>query len=146
MISGKRGLDRAHHPEQVDLDDLLVGVEVGRGKRRRWIIGDAGVGEDHVEPSEALECGVDCRCHLLGAGDVGGQRESTLGGKRSRDRVDALLGEVDQGDVRAARDERACSRRSDPAAGAGHEDGLGRDVVLGHGASWVVVLRIRRRV
>jgi hypothetical protein len=91
-----------------------------------------------------LDGGVDCRCHLLGARDIGGQREDALGGKRGRDLVDALLGEVDEGDACAPRDERAGSRRPDPAAGAGREDGLVRDVVLGHEASWVVVLRIRR--
>jgi hypothetical protein len=134
----ERGLDGAPHAEQVDLDDALEHGRRHGARGRRRVGGDAGVGEDDVQPAEALDGGADDVVHGRRVGDVRGDGEHLPGRQERGGAVEAGAAEVGEDDVRAAAGERRGDGGADAAGAAGDQRGLaGQGECHGHGDVWV---------
>ncbi len=111
------GVDGAVHAHQVDVDDAF---EVLRGHRTegRDAGGDPSVGDDDVEPAEALDRHRDGTLNGGAVGHVRGHAEGACVVYLRGGGLGGGLVEVGDHDARAAPCERVGGREADPAGGA----------------------------
>ncbi len=124
---GGRGPSELEGGDQVDGDDL--GEAVGLLPQRRHDVGDAGVGDDHVDPTVALD-------RLVHEGRRGPRDAHVAGdgvtlGERRGERLDSVGAPRSDHDRGPERVEHAGGAGTDPRAGAGHDRHLPVEAELG---------------
>ena len=118
----------AHHVDVQHPLEALRGHRV-EGRHTRC---DASVGDDHVEPAEAIDGGGDRLLHRAAIGHVAGEADRPgvvdLGGRLNC----RIRAQIDDHHRRSARDERSRGREADSPRRAGHERDLAVQLVAFH--------------
>ncbi len=113
---------RAHGPdgaEPVDRGHLLD--PLGRQRAERAVVGDAGVGDDQLQPAGLAHEALDRLGDRRARGDVARQRQMAGAGQLARERLQRVGRAGRQAERRAARGERPRERLADPARRARHQ-------------------------
>nr|WP_249011482.1 LysR substrate-binding domain-containing protein [Conexibacter sp. DBS9H8] len=119
------GEGRPHRVEDAEHVDVEHPPEDGRvDGEHRAVAGDTRVGEDEVDPAEALDRRRRGGLHRPEVADIAGDREGVLGPELGGERGERRLIDVGEDDPGAPLNRRPGGARADPAGGAGDEEDL----------------------